>query len=130
MEHLGSGMLQAVHDSNLIITEGLGISKCVGYIRANNVFMHICINIKQTQSECPEIWIGELYHDSLMNIKMKMPLDNILAGITFMENIIKAEHDVAIQDGNLHLWTSPHDSFINIESKMPFDKKFPYFIQI
>jgi hypothetical protein len=47
-----------------------------------------------------------------------------------MENIIKAEHDVATQDGNLHLWASPHDSFINIESKMLFDKKIPYFILI
>jgi hypothetical protein len=58
-----------------------------------------------------------------MNVKMRMSLDNILADITFMENIIKAECDVATQDGNLHLWTSLHDSFTNIESKVPFDKK-------
>jgi hypothetical protein len=61
-----------------------------------------------------------------MNIKMRMSLDNILADITLMENIITAECDVATQDGNFHLWTSPHNSFTNIESKMPFDKKFPY----
>jgi hypothetical protein len=61
-----------------------------------------------------------------MNIKIRMSLDNSLANIT---NIIKTECDVATQDGNSHLWTSPHDSFTNIDSEMPFDKKFPYFIQ-
>jgi hypothetical protein len=51
-----------------------------------------------------------------------MSLNKILADITFMENVIKVERDVATQDGNLHLRISPHDSITSISQKCPLIK--------